>query len=221
MIEKITQINENSQPPLKSVTWEDFLSRFRLYHWQKGISKTISVHSPTHITLKRFKQDIRAEFADEIDTKLFTIYEYPYGFTLYDDLRRINLTDDDLLRASLMKFNDPDNFPPQLYIWNESNEEKHQSPDQMPFTLLKFKSESEQGSSNDSLTSRDSNASKKVKIRDNMSCQVCNLPGRTNLEACHIWEIKHHDKMDYCSRIELLNKLKLTSINAVQNLLTL
>lgn len=190
-----------------------------MFHWDKlHLPQRIEYCDVEFITLKDFKTELRHAFFDEITTNTFSVYEYPHYFESPNDPNRKYITTDESLKETLLKGTDPNRLPPMIVVWNEPDDGKHTSPNK-PFSKV---DDSNEKMTTKTSTSRDSNTSKMAKRKDGELCLVCGLLGLPNLEACHIWEIKHYDNItDELERETLLSSLGLSDINQVSNLVTM
>jgi hypothetical protein len=109
-------------------------------------------------------------------------------------------------------FKNPDEFPPELYIWNYEDE----SPKKLP--------NAKKDRDCDSVVSRYSNQSKICKEKDGYICLCCGFFGPEGLamKCCHLYEIKAHEALTtVAERKDKLKSLKLVDINELRNLVTM
>lgn len=83
-------------------------------HWQRLEKKNISITEST--TFLDFKVCIRTSFSEEITTKTFRVYKLPHKFTSIDE--RVLIDDEAKFQECINLYKNPDDFPPELYVWN-------------------------------------------------------------------------------------------------------
>ena len=176
-------------------------------HWQRLEKKKIRISAST--TFLDFKRRIRTSFSEEITTKIFRVYKLPHKFTSIDE--RVLIDDEAKFQECVEWFTNPDEFPPELYIWNYEDE----SPNKPNTTKDRECS---------SVVSRDSNQSKICKEKDGYVCLCCGYFGAEgmSMKCCHLYEIKAHKALTTLAvRKEKLKSLKLVDINELRNLVTM
>lgn len=162
-------------------------------------------------SLEFFKRKARLLFNDEITTKTFRLYRLPNGFKSVDERVRIETEED--FRVCLQLFQFPDDFIPELFVWNFVDS----SPTKLPNVMM-------EGEKTPSTVSRNSNQAKICKIRDNNTCLCCKYVGTDGLalEAAHLYEIQDHRKLkNESDRLNKLRSLSLLDINELRNLITM
>ena len=191
-------------------------------HWERSVLKRIPITAST--TFFEFRQRARVQFADEIKTQTFRVYRLPHD-SLIENRVQIKTEDDFLQCVELCRSLDPDDFLPDLYIWNCENNE---SPQKLPGT----KKDEVCSISNASKDSSNSNASKTsgekrskvnalvTKKRDGYKCRCCGTESPNNL-ACHIFELKMCNKLSEDKKKELFKDFGLRTINEYCNYITL
>ena len=177
----------------------------KVTHWQTLESKKIAVATCLNIFLVR----VRTSFSEEITTQRFRLYQLPHNSNDIDQKTLINTHQSYI--DCLKRFQDAQSFPPLLYVWNDDT-----SPEKLPEKKEEFdRSDTRTNSSRDSISPR------KAKERDNEKCLVCSMKGFSNLEACHIFERKHYNRLSVSLKKSILNLLALNSIDEIQNLITM
>lgn len=170
--------------------------------------KRISINPST--TFQEFRVRIRTSFIEEITTKKFRVYRLPHNLLIED---RVLIETEDNFRKCVELLNDPDEYPPELYIWNYEDE---QSPQKLP--------ENKIDEDCCSALSRDSKQSKMCKAKDNNTCLCCHFVGAGGfaLKAAHIYEFGAHNGIKTGKgRAAQLQKLNLIDINELRNMVTL
>jgi len=130
-------------------------------HWQHLVTKKVFISEST--TFLDFRRRARTSFSEEITTKILRVYKLPHKFTSIEEKVLIDSEDD--FQACVELFKNPDEFPPELYIWNYEDE----SPKKLP------NAKKERDCS--SVVSRDSNQSKICKEKDGYIC-LCAISDR-------------------------------------------
>jgi hypothetical protein len=87
-------------------------------HWQHLVVKKIRISDST--TFLDFRRRVRTSFSEEITTKIFRVYKLPHNFSSIEEKVRIDSEAD--FQACVELFKNPDEFPPELYIWNYEEE---------------------------------------------------------------------------------------------------
>ena len=175
-------------------------------HWQHLVAKKIPISASS--TFLDFRRRIRTSFSEEITTKIFRVYKLPHKFTSIEEKVLVDSEEDFLSCIELFK--DPDDFPPELYIWNYEDE----SPKKLP-------SANKDGDCS-SVVTMDSNQSRICKEKDGYTCLCCGFVGPEGLamKCCHLYEIKAHQALT-TERKAKLTSLKLVDINELRNLVTM
>ena len=108
------------------------------------------------------------------------MYKLPHKFSSIEEKVLIDSEAD--FQACVELFKNPDEFPPELYIWNYEDE----SPKKLP--------NAKKDRDCDSVVSRDSNQSKICKEKDGYICLCCGFFGPEDMamKCCHLYEIKAH-----------------------------
>jgi hypothetical protein len=140
------------------------------------------------------------------------VYKLPHKFTSIEDKVLIDSEAD--FQVCVELFKNPDDFPPELYIWNYEDVSPKKLPNAKDISC----------SSVVSRVSRDSNQSKICKDRDRYICLCCGFSGPegVGMESCHLYEIKAHRALTTAEeRKEMLKSLKLVDINELRHLVTM
>ena len=177
-------------------------------HWQHLVAKKIPISEST--TFLDFRMRARTSFSLEITTKIFRVYKLPHNFSSIEEKVLIDSEAD--FQACVELFKNPDEFPPELYIWNYEDE----SPKKLP--------NAKKDRDCASVISRDSNQSKICKAKDGYICLCCGFFGPEGLamKCCHLYEIKAHEALTtVAKRTDKLKSLKLVDINELRNLVTM
>jgi len=177
-------------------------------HWQHLVAKKIPISEST--TFLDFRRRVRTSFSEEITTKIFRVYKLPHKFTSIEEKVLVDSEAD--FQACVELFKNPDEFPPELYIWNYEDE----SPKKLP--------NAKKDRDCSSVVSRDSNQSKICKEKDGYICLCCGHFGPEGLamKCCHLYEIKAHEALTtLAERKDKLKLLKLVDINELRNLVTM
>jgi len=177
----------------------------KVTHWQTLESKKIAVTACLNVFLVR----VRTSFSEEITTQRFRLYQLPHNSN--DINQKTLISTDQSYNDCLKRFKDAQSFPPLLYVWNDDT-----SPEKLPEKKEEF-----DRSDTRTNSSRDSSSPRKAKERDNEKCLVCSMKGLSNLEACHIFERKHYNRLTVPLKTSILNLLALNSIDEIQNLITM
>ena len=166
-------------------------------------------------TFIEFKCRIRTTFtSEEISTRQFRVYRFPHNFT--DIGQRLPITSETEFQECMGMFTNPDDFPPELYVWNYEGESPTKIPTQIP--------ELEAKGDLSSVVSRDSNQSKLCKKRDENTCLCCGFFGADGfgMKCCHLYEIKAHARLkSAAAKDRMLKSLKLLDVNDLHNLMTM
>lgn len=179
-------------------------------HWQRLEKKKIPISEST--TFPEFRWRIRTSFSEEITAKIFRVYKLPHKFTSIDE--RVLIDDEAKFQECVELFKNPDDFPPELYIWNYEDESVNIG---YPIVPKKDRDCS-------SVVSRDSNQSEICKEKDGYICLCCGYFGAEgmSMKCCHLYEIKAHEALTtFAERKEKLRSLKLVDINELRNLVTM
>jgi hypothetical protein len=144
-----------------------------------------------------------SSFSEEITTKIFRVYKLPHKLSSIEEKVLIDSEAD--FQACVELFKNPDEFPPELYIWNYEDE----SPNKLP--------NAKKDRHCASVVSIDSNQSKICKEKDGYICLCCGFfgPEGLTMKCCHLYEIKAHEAL------RKLKSLKLVDINELRNLVTM
>jgi hypothetical protein len=177
-------------------------------HWQHLVAKKIPISEST--TFLDFRRRVRTSFSEEITTKIFRVYKLPHKFSSIEEKVLIDSEAD--FQACVELFKNPDEFPPELYIWNYEDE----SPKKLP--------NAKKDRDCDSVVSRYSNQSKICKEKDGYICLCCGFfgPEGMAMKCCHLYEIKAHEALTtVAERKDKLKSLKLVDINELRNFVTM
>lgn len=164
------------------------------------------------ISFTDFKFRARLSFADEITTQLFRVYQLPHGFTSINE--KVLIQTEDEFQSCIDLFKNPDQFPPELYVWNFEDV----SPKKLPNPITPTKT------TGSSVVSRSTSMSMYCKERDKNTCTCCGYIGANGngMQAAHLYEIKAHQKIvGKNARKQKLEELDLLYINDLHNLVTL
>ncbi len=112
----VTLPSVSSSGQSKSKVYFDFLD-LSVTHWQQLVVRKIAISETT--TFQQFKCSIRASFSEEITTKLFRVYRLPHKFDSIE--QKIFVNTEEEFKASIDLYKNPDEFPPELYIWNHED----------------------------------------------------------------------------------------------------
>lgn len=103
-------------PSIKQVFFQFF--DLPVTHWQHLVTFKIPLTETTNFLGFRIK--CRGAFHEQITTKKFRVYMLPHKFTSVE--QRKLLDSDEAFQTCMDMFRNPDEFPPELYVWNYDDE---------------------------------------------------------------------------------------------------
>jgi len=158
-------------------------------------------------------------FEEELDSKskAFKMYRMPFNFN--DIIQRDRIDNNAQFLEFVKSYIENFANPPSLYIFNTIDDS---SPTKLPeITEAKAVPEdSKYQSSISSYQSTNSTKAKEVRERDDNTCLACGYKADSQ-PACHFLERKHFQILSKVKRREILQRLKLDSVNSITNMITL